>query len=158
MGLRTGSTTLVVTLYRRNASATILMVSADASMPVYTLNLCHLIFYSGSTCLDHVNSNVIADSIELLLHECRRRVVDVLYTLCVLRCKSSRSSHCIASMCSNDLLVSFKSTVDMLSVAIDEVIEVENRRTLHLSCPSRRLPRHALKQPLKTKFGLTALI
>lgn len=43
-------------------------------------------------------------------------MVNVLYTESVLRSESCRSSHCITTMGSNNLLVSFKTTEKILSV------------------------------------------
>jgi hypothetical protein len=81
-------------------------------------------------------------------------MVYVLNTKCILRRESRCSSHRIAPMCSDDLLVSFKTTEITLSVAIGDVHGEWENRTLRPSCPSRQLPGSASQQPLGINIGL----
>lgn len=73
------------------------------------------------TCLDYIHPDIVADCVKLLLQERRQGVVNVLHALCVLSSKGGSSSHRIAPMCSDDLLVRFKTTANILSVAIGSV-------------------------------------
>ena len=71
-----------------------------------------------NTCLDHINTNIITNGVKLLLQEGRWCMVNILYALCVLRCKSGGSSHGITPMRSNNFLVSFKATANIMSATI----------------------------------------
>ena len=60
-------------------------------------------------------------------------------------------------MCSDDLLVRFKTTANIMSVTMGDVEGKGRMRTLHRSCPTQRSPGSASQQPLSYKHKLMDL-
>jgi hypothetical protein len=60
-------------------------------------------------------------------------------------------------MCSDDLLVRFKTTASMLSVTMSGAEGKVRMRTLHRSYPTQRSPGSALQLPLSNKHKLMDL-
>ena len=97
---------MVATSYRRSASATSSIDSADASIPANHQQM-HLDHGTISTSLDYIYSNVLTYRINLLLQKLRWYVVDVLDAKSILCCEGGRSSHRIAPMSGYNFLVGF---------------------------------------------------
>ena len=77
----------------------------SALYPVYHIETYRI------TGLHNIDTNVFANSINLLLHKIWWYMVDALHPESVLCCQCSRSRHCIVSMRCNDFLVCFQSAI-----------------------------------------------
>jgi hypothetical protein len=70
----------------------------------------HAVEDRKGTCLDHIHSNILNTSFNLLAHEVRRRFMYPKDALCILRRQGCRGGHGIASMGGDHLLIGFEAT------------------------------------------------
>jgi hypothetical protein len=105
VGILTGSTTLVVTWCLRKASATTSIDAADASMPDANQSYATPTLESMNTGFNNINADVLTNGIDLLPQELWWCVMYVLHTKSILSRQSSCSSHCIAAMRRDNLLI-----------------------------------------------------
>lgn len=78
---------------------------------------CKWVSRLGLTRLDHVHTNILDDSINLLLQKLGRHVVNIVHGLRVLRREGCRGSHGVAAVGGDDLLVCLEAAAETRCVS-----------------------------------------
>lgn len=65
---------------------------------------------SSNTCFDNIDANVVGASIDLLLYEVGRCLMNAKHPLGILCSESSRRRHGVAAMSSDHLLISLEAS------------------------------------------------